>query len=511
MPSSLLLKNAKVITMNSPRSATQPAAELVAIDGDTIFYVGKNSEAERLTGHDTKVIDCEGKTVMPGFNDAHVHTFSLVKKILSVDLTTVRSIEDIKKAVRKQAAKTPPGNWISCTDYNEFYLVGKTCPTRWDIDEVAPDHPVILSHRSLHACVLNSMALSLAGITKDTPEPPGGRIERDLETGEPNGILIDMISFIRSGVMPPLSEKELNRGLTRLNKLFLSNGLTSVQDATVRNGADRWQAICRFILDQKIRSRMTFMPGNEYWKEFQSMQMKTGAGDNLMQMGAVKFLVEVQHNQQILNEQVLECHKAGWQIALHAVAESSIETAVTALENAAKHSPTAGRRHRIEHCVECTPKLMERIKKLDLMIDTHPGNLYYSGERYLATVEKNQLPWLYRIKTPLAEGIKLAFASDAPVIPINPMIGIYGAVTRQAESGQVLLPEERITVAQALELYTHGGAYASFEDKIKGVLAPTMLADMIILSGDPLTVPPEKLKDIKVEKTIIGGEVVWER
>ena len=507
MPCSLLLKNANVITLN----AGQPRAKLVAVDGDSIFFTGDNSEVERLTGRDTKVIDCEGKTVMPGFNDAHLHLFSLLKKLLSVDLTNARSNEDIKKAVRKQALKIPPGNWISCTDYNEFYLGEKRCPTRWDLDEAAPDHPVILSHRSLHACVLNSMALSLAGITKDTPEPPGGRIERDLNTGEPNGILIDMISLIRSGVMPPLSDKEINKGLKLLNKLLLSNGLTSVQDATVRNGMARWEAVCGFVLNQQIQSRVTFMAGNDYWHDFQSREVKTGSGDNLMQLGAVKFLVEVEHDQKLLNEQVLECHRAGWQIALHAIAESSIATAVTALENASKHSPTAGRRHRIEHCVECTSELMTRIKKLDVVIDTHPGNLYYSGERYLATVDKNQLPWLYRIKSPLAAGINLAFASDAPVISVNPLVGIYGAVARLAENGQELLPEERIGVMQALQCYTFGGAYASFEDKIKGSLAPNKLADMIILSGDPLATPPEKLKDIKVEKTIIGGEVVWER
>ena len=154
---------------------------------------------------------------------------------------------------------------------------------------------------------------------------------------------------------------------------------------------------------------------------------------------------------------------------------------------------------------------MERIKKLGVVITTHPGNLYYSGERYLATVAKSQLPWLYRIKSPLAAGIKMTAASDAPVIPVNPMMGIYGAVTRQAESGQVLQPEECISVYQALDLYTVNAAYATFEENIKGSLVPGKLADMIVLSGDPLSTPPENLKNIKVEKTIIGGEVVWER
>ena len=489
----------------------QPPAELVAVDGDSIFFTGMNADAERLTGRDTKVIDCEGRTIIPGFNDAHLHLFSLIKKLLGIDLSRARSIADIKQAIRKKAAETPPGTWISGTDYNEFYLDEGHCPTRYDLDEAAPGHPVIISHRSLHACVLNSKALELAGITAETPEPPGARIERDLETGEPNGILIDMVGQIRNNVMPPMTEEELKEGLALANKLFLSNGITSIQEATVSNGTGRWETVCGFVLNQQLRSRVTMMAGAPYWKEFQTVNMKTGTGDNLMQLGAVKFVPEIRPDQDALNLQVSECHGAGWQIAIHAVAENTVTAAVAALENAAKISPTIGRRHRIEHCGECPPALMERIKKLGAVIVTHPAHLYFSGERYLATVAKSQLPWLYRVKSPIDAGIKVAAASDAPVIPIDPMTAIYGAVTRRAESGQVLLPEERIPALKALELYTLNSAFASFDESIKGSLAPGKLADMAILSDDPLAVPPEKLKEIKVEKTIIGGEVVWER
>lgn len=506
MPSDLVLKNARVITMN----AAQPFAEVVAVDGDTVFFVGKHEETERLTGRGTKVIDCEGKTVIPGFNDAHLHLFSLIKKLLSIDLSRARSIGDIKEAIRKKAAATPPGTWISGTDYNEFYLDEGRCPTRCDLDEAAPDNPVIISHRSLHACVLNSKALELAGITAVTLEPPGARIERYLETGEPNGILIDMVGQIRNNVMPPMTEKELTEGLAAANELFLSNGITSIQEATVSNGTGRWETVCGFVLNRQLQSRVTMMAGAPHWKEFQEVNIKTGTGDNLMRLGAVKFVPEINPDQDTLNLQVLECHQAGWQIAIHAVAESTVTAAVTALENAAKHSPTIGRRHRIEHGGECPPYLLERIKNLGAVIVSHPAHLYYSGERYLATVAQSQMPWLYRIKSPIDTGIKVAAASDAPVIPINPMTGIYGAVTRQAESGQVLQPDERITAAKALELYTLNSAYASFEESIKGSLAPGKLADMAILSVNPLTVPPEKLKEIKVEKTIIGGVVVWE-
>ncbi|MGD1118181.1 MAG: amidohydrolase [Dehalococcoidales bacterium] len=458
------------------------------------------------------MIDCGSKTVIPGFNDAHLHLFSLMRKLLSIDLSppAVHSIADIKEAIRRKARSTPPGTWISGTDYNEFYLEGKHCPTRWDLDEAAPDHPVVISHRSLHACVLNSKALELAGINRETPEPEDGRIERDLATGEPNGILIDMLGYIRSKIVPPMTPEELEGAAVEANKTFLAYGITSFTDATVSNDIGRWETVCGFVLNRQLRSRVTMMAGAPHWHLFQAKGMKTGCGDNLMQLGAVKIMLEVVPEQAAMNQLALECHRAGWQMAFHAVAENTVEAAVNALEYVAKHSTVAGRRHRIEHCGECPPPLLERAKKLGAVIVTQPPFIYYSGERYLARVPESQLPWLYRIKAPLEKGIIVAGSSDAPVVPHNPFTGIYAAVTRKAESGQTLLPEEKITPEQALRLYTANAAYASFDEKIKGSLAPGRLADMVVLSDDPTRVPPEKINDIKVEMTIIGGEVVYE-
>jgi hypothetical protein len=507
MPADIILKNAFIITMDAHR----PVAELVAITGDKISFVGGLKDVDPVIGAGTRVIDCQGRTVVPGFNDAHLHLFSLIRKLLSIDLSpaAVRSIAAIKEAIRRKAEKTPPGTWLSGTGYNEFYLAEKRCPTRWDIDDVAPDHPVVLSHRSLHACVLNSLALSLAGINRETPEPPGTRIERELDTGEPNGILIEMLSYIRGEVMPPFSDAELDEGFTLANRHFLSHGITSFQEATYRNDLNRWEIVRRYQEAGKLRSRVAMMAGPETWRLFQGKGLLTGSGDERLRLGGVKFLLEAQPEQDELNEAVLECHRAGFQVAFHAIAENTVEAAISALEHADRYVPVAGRRHRIEHCSECPPYLLERLQKLGAVIVTHPATIYYNGERYLATVAKSQLPWLYRIKSPLSSGVMVAAASDAPVMPINPLAGIYGAVKRKAESGQVLLPEERITVNQALELYTVNAAYASFEENIKGSVTPGRLADIVILSDNPLKVPPERLKDIRVEMTIIGGEVVW--
>ncbi len=509
----LILKKANVITVD-PR---QPTAELVAIKGDKILLVAGNEDLESVRGAKTKVIDCHGKTVVPGFNDAHCHVFSFLRKLLSVDLSpsSVSSISDIKAAIRQKAQNTPPGQWLAGTDYNDFYLAEKRHPTRWDIDEVAPHHPVVLSHRSLHAIVLNSPALSLAGITMETPEPPGGRIDRDLNTGEPTGLLFEMVGHIREKVMPPLSEVELTSGITLANQHYLSQGITSLQEATVVNSFSQWQKFHYFKDTDKLRSRVYIMPGIEALSQFQEAGLTFGSGNNHLRLGGVKMMLseatgQLYPPQPELNQQAFNAHRAGFQLAIHAVQPSTVEAAIIALEYAYSQLPQAGRRHRIEHCSECPPSLLKRLSKLQAVVVTQPPFLYYSGERYLAMVPPDRLRWLYRIKSFLNSGLIVAGSSDSPVVPDNPLVGIYAAVTRQAESGQQLLPEECISANQALAMYTINAAYASFEESIKGSITPGKLADVVLLSDDPTNAPPEQIKDIKVEMTIIGGKVVWE-
>jgi predicted amidohydrolase YtcJ len=513
MPADIILKNANVITM----AAGQPAARLVAITGDKISIVGGGDELAATTGAGTRIIDCQGKTVVPGFNDAHCHFFSLVRKRLSLDLgpSSVSSIADIKTAIQRRVKDTPPGEWLEGTGFNEFYLAEKRFPNRRDIDEVAPDHPVVLTHRSLHVCVLNSRALSLAGISLETPEPPGGIIDRDLATAEPSGILYEMLGFIRERVMPPLSDEKMNEGVALADRHYLACGITSIQDATVTNDYSRWRFLGRLKESGRLRSRVCMMLGAHARSQFQEAGLGPGSGDSRLCLGAVKVMLReaaggISPSPDELDRLVLDCHRSGFQVAFHAIEENAVAAAISALEYAGGHSPVVGRRHRIEHCAECPPRLLERLPRLGVVIVTQPPFLYYSGERYLATVAASQLPWLYRIKSPLSQGVVVAGSSDAPVVPDNPLVGIYAAVARRAESGQVLLPGEAVSASQALAMYTLNGACASFEEKEKGSIAPGKLADIVVLSDDPTRVPPEQIKDIRVEMTIIGGEVVWE-
>ncbi|MDO8688274.1 MAG: amidohydrolase [Dehalococcoidales bacterium] len=509
----LILKNANVITLDPG----QPCAGLVAVQDDKIVLVTASDRLESLRGAGTKVIDCQGKTVVPGFNDAHCHIFSFLRKLLSIDLSpsSISSISDIKAVISGKAQQTPHDQWLIGTDYNDFYLAEKRHPTRWEIDEVAPYHPVVLSHRSLHACVLNSRALSLAGINRETPEPPGGLIDRDPSSGEPTGILFEMVGYIREKVMPSLSEAELTSGITLANRHYLSQGLTSLQDATFVNDFKRWQKFHHFKDTDKLKSRLYMMTGIEALSQFQEAGLAFGSGDSQLRLGGVKMILseasgQLYPPQPQLNEQVSRVHRAGFQLAFHAVQPSTVEAAIVALESAQSQLPQAGRRHRIEHCSECPPHLLERLIKLQSMVVTQPPFLYYSGERYLARVPADRQPWLYRFRSFLDSGLTVAASSDSPLVPDNPLVGICAAITRQAASGQYVRPEEVISAGQALAMYTLNAACASFEEGIKGSITEGKLADMVLLSDDPTQVPPEQIKDIKVEMTIIGGKVVWE-
>ena len=509
----LVLKNANVITMDP----VQPRAEVVAVKEGKVWMVGGNDLLEDVRGAGTKVIDCQGKTLVPGFNDAHCHTFSFLRKLLSIDLSSldVRSIEDIKAIIARQAQSTPPGQRIVGTDYNEFILAEKRHPTRQDIDEVAPDHPVVISHRSLHACVLNSRALALAGITSEMPEPPGATIERDLTDGEPNGILYEMLGYIREKVMPPWSEEDLNKGMGLVNQHCLSQGLTSIQDATVVNDYHRWQTFRRFVDAAKLNVRIYMMFGPESAGQFREAGLTFGAGDSRLRLGGLKVVPSspggrLYPPQTELNNMVLEMHRSGFPVAIHAVRESTVEAVANAYEYVQEQLPDPGIRHRVEHCAECSPPLVERLRRLQVVIATQPPFFYYSGERYLATVDKEVLPHLYRIRSFFNAGMVVAGSSDSPIVSNNPLVGIYGAVTRRTASGVQLQPEETITPEQALAMYTTNAAYASHEEDIKGSITPGKLADMVLLSDDPTRLEAEAIKDIKVEMTIIGGEVVWE-
>jgi len=519
MSADLILCNANVLTLDS----NYPRARLIAIKNGKVLAVAKNEALEEFKGPETAIIDCRGKTILPGFNDAHCHLIALAKSMVSLDLSPsrVHSILDIQKEVARSARDLPPGSWINGEGYNEFYLAEKRHPKRWDLDKATSLHPVKLTHRSGHAHVLNSLALALVGISKETAEPPGGIIERDCESGEPNGLLYDMGGMLAKKV-PPLADSELNRAIKLAGEKLLSLGITSVGDASL-NTMSQWNLFQRWKSQGSLRCRLSLMLGEEGFQQ-SSPELVSGSGmtsGSEMRLGAVKIVLQETTGRlcpswQELEQMVLKVHQSdpelvSGQVAIHAVEENTIEAACSVMERTLKRFPRAGHRHRIEHCSVCRPEMAKRLASLGVVVVTQPAFIYYSGERYLNTVAQEQLERLYPIGTLIKAGVKVAAGSDCPVVPPNPLVGIYAAVSRKAETGETILPEESISPLEALRMYTEGAAYASFEEGTKGNIIPGKLADLVILSGDPTEVPVEKMKDLEVEMTIIGGEVVYRK
>jgi len=507
----LILYNANVITLDERK----PRAQLVAIEAGKIVWVGDNDAAQNFVVRKERKIDCEGMTLVPGFNDAHCHVLAFASSLISVDCSpsSVGSIADIQARIREQAQKLPPNSWIRGAGYNDFYLAEKRHPNRWDLDQAAPHNPVKLAHRSGHASVLNSLALSSVGISMDSPEPPGGMIERDLDSGEPNGLLLEMESYIDKAV-PPLGKAELERGIRLANEKCISLGITSLQDATVHNGLREWQNFRRLREGEELVPRLWVMIGIDALEELQESGFHPHFGDDGLRLGAVKIVLDettgsLYPSKEELAEQVLRAHQAGFQVAIHAIEEGPVGAAAEALEHALCQAPRRGHRHRVEHCSVCPPPLLQRLKGARVVVVTQPAFIYYSGERYLATVPEGQLRWLYRIGSLANEGLMPAAGSDSPVAPNNPLVGIYAAVTRKTESGDELVAQERISPLDALAMYTRAAAYASFEEKVKGSVAVGKLADFVLLSADPTGVSPEEITRIQVEMTMIGGRIMW--
>jgi predicted amidohydrolase YtcJ len=510
----LILENGRVITCN-PR---QPRAEAVAIKGGKVLFVGSTQEAGGLKTRATRTLNCQGQTLVPGFIDAHCHVLALARSLASLDLSPakVRSIGDIQAVLQAQIEHLPPGEWVRGVNYNEFYLAEKRHPTRFDLDLVSPLNPVLLVHRSLHACVLNSLALSLAGIGMETAEPENALIERDLETGEPNGLLFEMLDHLANKTAVGFAgERQIKAGLAEASRYFLSLGITSLVDATVTNDLSSWQFYRTAKGEGILQPRLNLMFGFSALPEVAASGLSAGSGDENLRLGHLKITLsetrgQLQPAQAELAEMVQAAARRGFPAALHAVEYSTVDAALRALESSVDSARSAHLRQRVEHCSECPPDLLARLKKVGALVASQPAFLYYSGERYLAQVPPKTQRWLYPFNSWLEAGLRVAGSSDTPVAPANPLVGIYAAAARRAQTGQDLGAEQAIAPQQALLLYTLNAAYSTGEERLKGSLQRGKLADIAVLDGDPLDCPLEKLKNIRVEMTILGGEVVWE-
>ena len=509
----LILFNANVLTIDP----AYPKAEVVCIRDGKVLAVGKNDIFEQYRHTNTRVVNCHGHTVLPGFVDAHCHFMALANSFMTCNFTPkeIRSISDIQEKIQKFAQHVPPRAWIRAGTYDDFYLDEKRHPTRQDLDNATSIHPVKLTHRSRHAHILNSLAMELVGISTETPEPSGAIIERDIYTGEPNGILYEMGPYL-SKTIPPMHETDQRHGVRLADQNLFSLGITSIQDASSQNDISRWRLFQKWKTLGDLKCQITMMLGFEAFNLYQQKQSLHSFRNDQVCISGVKIILnettgQLYPPQSELNEMVLKIHKSGLQAIIHAIEETSIEAACTAIEYALQRSTKKHHRHRIEHCSVCPSALSKRLASLGVLVVTQPSFLYYNGDRYLKTVPNWQFKNLYPIKTLIENGVKVAGSSDCPVVPPNPLIGMYSAISRMTEAGQIILEKEAIPRMEALQLFTHYAARAVFEEEIKGSITPGKLADLVVLNGDPTKVPTEEIKKIQVEMTILNGEVVWDR
>lgn len=521
----LVITNANVITM----SPQQSRAEALAIYQGKFAAIGTTDEMESIIGPKTKVLNLKGQTVVPGFIDAHLHALSSgIWHIQAVDCD-LSSILAIQSALRARVRQTHPGEWVLGFKFDDTKTSECRWLNRWDLDAVSMNHPIYVAHRGEHTFIVNSKALEIAGVTKATPNPPGGMFEHDAQTGELTGILQERAADCFQQFLPPVTIQDRRTGLRRICHMFNAAGLTSVHDALVTN-LDL-QTYQEGLEAGELTLRVYLLMSFPHFAALRDAGVLTGLGNEQLRIGGIKLIADgaiAGRNAWLskpyigsigdyglcaiepkeLEAQVLEIHKAGYQVCTHANGDAAIDMTLTAYEKAMAAYPRINARHRIEHCTVVSPSLLERIKKLAVIVTPFCTYVYYHGEK-LKYYGEDRVQWMFAQRSFLDYGIISTGATDYIPGPFEPLLGIQSCVTRTDISGKVWGANQKITVEEALKLYTLNGAYASFEEHLKGSIEVGKLADLVVLGADPISVNPNSIKDIPVLQTIVDGQIVY--
>ena len=515
--------------------------EALAVRGDRIQAVGSNAEIQRFKGPETEVIDLAGKFVMPGFNDAHLHLADAGLQKLSVDLTGVKNIDELRARVEAKVGKATPGQWILGGGWDETKWPIPALPSRWDLDKVSGDHPVFLDRVDGHLAVANTRALQLAGVTIASKDPEGGKIDRD-ESGQPTGLLRDAATEVVREAIPPLTHEQKRAGIEVALADLASHGVTSAQDYSP--DWENFQIYEELEKEGKLTARIyEWLPFRSSLDELRTKRDSHPQSDLMLRTGMLKAFMDgslgghtaalfepykddpsqtglPQFDQEKLNEMAKERVLAGFQLGFHAIGDKGVQMALDAFAGAEKaareakiKAPNGGDdfRLRVEHAQVTTPAQIAQFKQLKVIASMQPSHVLtdmrWAVERLGAKRAANSYAWAAFLNA----GVPLAFGTDYPVEPVTPFRGIYAAITRKSEDGkQQYFPEQRITMDHALAAYTTGSAFAEFREKEKGKLVPGMLADFVVLDRDITAVPPEKILETKVLRTVVGGKTVYE-
>jgi predicted amidohydrolase YtcJ len=516
-------------------NARNDIVEAVAVGSGRILAVGSTADIRALAGPGTRDIELRGRSLLPGFIDAHCHLTGLGMGMVSIDCKApgMQSIEALQQAVHERAAAQPPGTWIRGRGYDQTRLREKRHPTRDDWDTVAPDHPVIFTRTCGHISSVNSRALAVAGITDQTPDPPGGRYDRD--GGRNLGVAYETAQTPLQMAALPTTE-EFSAALMRASAAYLAAGGTSVHDAGGLVGPAFGP--CQELVEAgQMKLRIyAFATVNSLQHPVMGVLgagIRSGFGDERLKIGAFKVMTDgsssgptaatrtpytsnsqdcgiLYWDQDGLDDLLGRAHQQGFQCTVHAVGDRAIEQTLNAMARAQREYPRQGLRHRIEHCAICPPDLQDRVRAQHIVPAMQPAFFWEFGDGYIQNYGRARADTMFPVRSLIAAGVPVAGSSDAAVTHYAPLFGIEQALTRKTMAGDVCGPDERVDLTTALRMHTIHGAYASFEEGFKGSLEVGKAADLVVLAEDLSRVPVERLREVGVAMTVVGGEVVYE-
>jgi predicted amidohydrolase YtcJ len=529
----LVLRNGEIITIdkNNPRS------EAVAIKGDRIIAVGSNKDIDRYVDIDvTKIIELEGKLVVPGFIDAHVHFESGGESLMEINLSGVTTLEEIQKRIKEKINEVGEGKWIYGRGWDHEIFLGGKWPTKELIDVVSPKNPVVLTRVDGHSCLVNSSVLKISRITKNTPDPPAGKIVKDPITGEPTGILKESAQKLIKSPQP----SEMERYETRKKAIKLAINESARLGVTgIHNLTGDFEIFQELLNNNELKVRVyacaSITKDTKTLKTYKEWQKKFENNNHMIKFGYLKVFIDgslgsgtaaffepytddptttglTTMSQVELNKLVTLIDKQGFQLGIHAIGSKGNNMVLNAYEEAIKKNGKRDSRHRIEHAQVLIIDDIPRFKEYGVIASMQPTHCITDKRFAEKRIGKDRCKGAYAWKSLLDTGANIAFGTDWPVEPLNPIEGLYAAVTRkdrEGESGDGWFPEEKISMEKAIELYTLGSAYASFDENILGSIEKGKLADMVVLSRNLFKIPEDKILETKVIYTIIGGEIIY--
>jgi predicted amidohydrolase YtcJ len=534
----LVLVNGKVVTADSEFRI----AEAIAVKDGRIAAVGSNEEIGKFVGEDTEILDLKGGMVLPGMIDSHLHMLGTGLSMFMIDCRTppMSSIEDILKAVRERAEGLRPGEWIEGRGWDQAKLAEHRYPTRWDLDRAAPENPVILTRTCGHIVAVNSRALEIAGIDRDTPQPVGGVIDRD-EAGEPTGILREApaSNLVRRRIPPPSLERKVE-AIERASRALNEAGITGVIEPGL--SAEDMRAYQRALSEGRLTVRVSMMlraleggePLEEGLRRIREFPMVTGFGCEMLRFLGLKLLIDggiggrtallrepyegepenygvLTLPRESLQRLVDEANQIGMTVGVHCAGGRAMDIVLEAFKETDRKRSIRGRRYTLIHAYQPSGENIEDCRRLGVIVASQPSFLYYLGDSYHENVGPRRASELLPHRSWIDGGVLVASGTDSPVTPYHPFVSLWASIARRTEVRKLELGRgEGVTREEGIRMYTWNGAYAAFMEELTGSIEPGKLADLVIIDRDILTCPEDEIKDVKVLRTILGGKTVYD-